>query len=581
MDSPFTWGEGGVQMTPDRIAAQRKIAEALLAQGSDTSPVKHWTQGAARVAQTLLGSYDNYAANKAEVANRDADQKTIAGLLMPQAPTTAAAAPIASAPPEVASPTGPPPPAQIKGTPIAPPPSSDFMPNVASLPAPAAPAMDANAKAIAGIESGGRYDLLGPATRTGDRAYGKYQVMGSNVGPWTKQYYGQELTPDQFRTNPDAQEAVFKGEFGRLAAKHGPEGAARAWFAGEGGMNEPGRKDVLGTTVAGYGQKFASALGGAPAAPSAPPPAAALPAPMAAPPAAPPPAQPSAPPATSSSGMAGVDPKLVAALTSPYASDSVKKIAMVMLQSQMADKVTYQTTPDGDILAMDPHGRAPPKVVYQATPKPISVAENAQLWDPRTRTFITPSQQGGPVTGPDGKPIAIPPGVDPKEFKKRVTEATADAATGKKTEVQAKDEKFANKMELAEKNVTGLEGEGTSRISRGLDAKIPWTNTGVIPFSNSMQSDNYQKYRQGRDNFITALLRDESGAAIGSEEFQRYERELFPQPGDGQPVIEQKREARRIAIEAMKKGAGPGYKSPTQTPDSGPSVDDLVKKYSK
>ena len=119
------------------------------------------------------------------------------------------------------------------------------------------------ANAIAGIESGGRYDALGPVTRTGDRAYGKYQVMGSNIPVWTEKYLGRRMTPEEFLASPEAQEAVFKGEFGRLAAKYGPEGAARAWFAGEGGMNDPNRRDILGTSVADYSRKFTSALGDA------------------------------------------------------------------------------------------------------------------------------------------------------------------------------------------------------------------------------------------------------------------------------------------------------------------------------
>lgn len=118
------------------------------------------------------------------------------------------------------------------------------------------------ANAIAGIESGGRYDALGPVTRTGDRAYGKYQVMGSNIPVWTEKYLGRRMTPEEFLASPEAQEAVFKGEFGRLAAKYGPEGAARAWFAGEGGMNDPNRKDILGTSVADYGRKFSERFGG-------------------------------------------------------------------------------------------------------------------------------------------------------------------------------------------------------------------------------------------------------------------------------------------------------------------------------
>src|SRR3982750_859798 len=34
---------------------------------------------------------------------------------------------------------------------------------------------DQYGRAISSIESGGRYDRLGPVTKTGDRAYGKYQ----------------------------------------------------------------------------------------------------------------------------------------------------------------------------------------------------------------------------------------------------------------------------------------------------------------------------------------------------------------------------------------------------------------------
>ena len=77
---------------------------------------------------------------------------------------------------------------------------------------------------------------------------------------------------------------------------------------------------------------------------------------------------------------------------------------------------------------------------------------------------------------------------------------------------------------------------------------------------NYGQTKEYQQYRAARDKFITSLLRDESGAAIGTGEFTRYERELFPQPGDSPEVIAQKRVARQVATDGMIKGAGPGYK---------------------
>jgi len=114
--------------------------------------------------------------------------------------------------------------------------------------------------AIAKIESGGRYDLLGPVTKTGDRAYGKYQVMGANIPSWTQAATGRSMTPQQYLADTAAQEAVFKHRFGQYVDKYGPGGAARAWFAGEGGMKNPNAKDQLGTTVADYERRFLRGL---------------------------------------------------------------------------------------------------------------------------------------------------------------------------------------------------------------------------------------------------------------------------------------------------------------------------------
>lgn len=119
----------------------------------------------------------------------------------------------------------------------------------------------ASARAIKGIESGGRYNIRGPVTETGDRAWGKFQVMGRNVGPWSQAATGRSYSPEEFLNDPYAQEAVFAHRFGGYEQKYGPEGAARAWFAGEGGMNQPSRSDQLGTSVAEYSRRFLSGGG--------------------------------------------------------------------------------------------------------------------------------------------------------------------------------------------------------------------------------------------------------------------------------------------------------------------------------
>jgi len=116
------------------------------------------------------------------------------------------------------------------------------------------------ADAISKVESSGNYRAVGPETGRG-RALGKYQIMETNIGPWSREALGREVTPQEFISNPEIQDQIFNAKFGAYVNKYGPEGAAKAWFAGERGMNDPNRKDVLGTSVADYGRKFMGALG--------------------------------------------------------------------------------------------------------------------------------------------------------------------------------------------------------------------------------------------------------------------------------------------------------------------------------
>ena len=93
------------------------------------------------------------------------------------------------------------------------------------------------AQAVGQLESGNRYDRLGPMLKegsyAGDRAYGRYQVMGRNIPVWTQEVLGQALTPDEFLANPGAQDAVFAAKFGENAAKYGLEDAASIWHSGD------------------------------------------------------------------------------------------------------------------------------------------------------------------------------------------------------------------------------------------------------------------------------------------------------------------------------------------------------------
>lgn len=107
-------------------------------------------------------------------------------------------------------------------------------------------------KAIAEQESGGaNYKAIGPLTRYG-HAYGKYQVLGSNIPSWTRQHYGKSLTPQQFLNNPKAQEAVARGKLKSLWNKYGARGAASAWYSGNASLHMSTRSQQGGPSIKRY-----------------------------------------------------------------------------------------------------------------------------------------------------------------------------------------------------------------------------------------------------------------------------------------------------------------------------------------
>lgn len=117
--------------------------------------------------------------------------------------------------------------------------------------------------AIASIESAGSggHAAVGPTHPELGRALGKYQIMEANIGPWSREILGREITADEFMANPALQDAIFDGKFGQYVQQYGPEGAAQAWFGGPGGVGKLDRKDSLGTSIGGYTEKFRNALG--------------------------------------------------------------------------------------------------------------------------------------------------------------------------------------------------------------------------------------------------------------------------------------------------------------------------------
>ncbi len=231
IQSPFFWGKGGQALTPDQVAALREMADAQRGKMGDTSPVGHWTAGAARVVDALGGVLKERRADKAEAAGLASADDAISGN------------PVLSA--------------LIGG--------GSAQPGNAMAPGTLQAASDNPYRdAIASIESDGSggYAAIGPTHPKMGRALGRYQIMEANLPGWSQAALGRPVSADEFMANPDIQDAIFDHQFGGYVEKYGPEGAAQAWFGGPGGVGQVDRKDSLGTSIGAYTDKFRTALGG-------------------------------------------------------------------------------------------------------------------------------------------------------------------------------------------------------------------------------------------------------------------------------------------------------------------------------
>jgi hypothetical protein len=114
---------------------------------------------------------------------------------------------------------------------------------------------------------------------------------------------------------------------------------------------------------------------------------------------------------------------------------------------------------------------------------------------------------------------------------------------------QSKVAVFASRMEQAENNFSNLEKKNYDRASYS-DA----ASRKLQP--ESIYSENQKLQDQAEGNFLNAVLRRESGAAISPSERDSGEKQYFPRAGDSAAVKEQKRQNRQLAINGFKAEAG-------------------------
>lgn len=118
-------------------------------------------------------------------------------------------------------------------------------------------------EALGKIESSNNYEAVGPVVEKGmykgQRAYGKYQVMEGNIGPWTKKVLGTSMSVEEFVNSPAAQDAVVEYMLAQSYKKYGNwQDAASVWFSG-GPISKTKNRDDGFTTVPEYVKRFTAA----------------------------------------------------------------------------------------------------------------------------------------------------------------------------------------------------------------------------------------------------------------------------------------------------------------------------------
>lgn len=132
------------------------------------------------------------------------------------------------------------------------------------------------------------------------------------------------------------------------------------------------------------------------------------------------------------------------------------------------------------------------------------------------------------------------------------------AAEKAPTEFQGKSAAFGLRAEEADKTLRNLQGKYSPAA---INSKLAVQETPLIggalgAATNFALSDADQQAEQAQRDFVNAILRQESGAAIGASEFNNAQRQYFPQPGDSQSVIQQKARNRELAIKGLQSNAG-------------------------
>jgi hypothetical protein len=218
--------------------------------------------------------------------------------------------------------------------------------------------------------------------------------------------------------------------------------------------------------------------------------------------------------------------------------------------------------------------RDPTKVLQTISKTQMPTAGQVVERDDGTFLVDTRTGQARPITGQGGQPLTGG-GKPLTEAQGNSVAFGARAIESNRIATDLENQGFRNTgaIRTAIGGVAGMTPFVGEQLEQGIRSTF-----NVAPTFLGGTNEQQQQVEQARRNFVSAVLRKESGAAIGVDEYKNEERKYFPQAGDTDKVIKQKQKARELAIEALKAQAGPSgvrqiNQITTQTQGGGGVVD--------
>lgn len=163
-----------------------------------------------------------------------------------------------------------------------------------------------------------------------------------------------------------------------------------------------------------------------------------------------------------------------------------------------------------------------------------NAAQSYAAADYSRRRAAAPSGAGGVTVDPETGALVVSPG----------------APNMKLTESQSKDLGF---YQRGVKALAKLDDDRSAAMS------TPWNSTfGEAPFGlgNVLQTQSSRQGKQAAADFLSAILRKDSGAALTKSDFDIYSNIFMPQMGDDPDTLAQKKASREQSLQSLRAGLG-------------------------